>query len=53
MDTNSRQQPLPYECADNAEYEVADEPEPGSSYDLSGQPAGNKTDHHYDQETFV
>ncbi len=48
MDTNSGQQPVAYECADNTEYQIADELESGSSYDLSGQPAGNKSDHYYD-----
>jgi hypothetical protein len=49
MDTNSRQQPVANECADNTDYEIANESESGSSYDLSSQPAGNKTDHNYDQ----
>jgi hypothetical protein len=44
MDANSRQQPVANECADNTDDEIADEPISGSSYDLSGQPAGNKTD---------
>ena len=44
MDADLRQQPVANECADNAYYEIADESESGTPYDLSGQPAGNKTD---------
>jgi hypothetical protein len=44
LDADLRQQPVANECADNAYYESADESEPGPPYDLSGQPASNKTD---------
>ena len=44
MDADLRQQPVANECADNAYYEIADEFESGTPYDLSGQPAGDKTD---------
>jgi hypothetical protein len=53
METDLRQQPVAYECADNTYYDIADESESGPSYDLSGQPAGNKTDEQYDQKTFI
>jgi len=53
MDTDSRQQPVANECADNTYYEIADESESGPPYDLSGQPTGNKTDHQYDHKTFI
>jgi len=53
METDSRQQQIADECADNAYYEIADESESGAAHDLSGQPAGNKTDHQYDQKTFI
>jgi len=33
--------------------EIADESESGTPHDLSGQPAGNKTNHQYNQKTFV
>ena len=42
MDTDLRQQPVANECADNTYYEIADESECGSPYDLSGQPAGTR-----------
>ena len=53
MDTDSRQQQIADECADNAYYEIADESKSGAAHDLSGQPAGNKTDHQDDQKTFI
>ncbi len=53
MDTDSCQQPVANECTDNAYDEIADESESGAPYDLSGQPASNKTDEQYDQKTFV
>jgi hypothetical protein len=53
MDAYLRQQPVANECADNAYDEIADESESGTPYDLSGQPAGNKTDEQYDEKTFV
>jgi hypothetical protein len=53
MDAELRQQPATNERADNAYDEIADEPESGPPHDLAGQPAGHKTDHHYDQKTFI
>jgi len=53
MDTDLRQQPVANECADNTYYEIADESESGPSDDLSSQPASNKTDEQYDQQTFI
>jgi hypothetical protein len=53
MDTDLRQQPVANECADNTYYEIADESESGPPDDLSSQPAGNKTDEQYDQQTFI
>jgi hypothetical protein len=53
MNTNAGQQPVANECADNTYNEIADESESGTPHDLSGQPAGNKTNHQYDQKTFV
>jgi hypothetical protein len=53
MDTDLRQQPVANECPDDTDYEIGDESESGPPYDLSGQPAGNKTDEQYDQKTFI
>ena len=39
MDTELRQQPGADEGADDAEQEIADQPEAGASNDLTGQPA--------------
>ena len=53
MDADSRQQPVANECADNTYKEIADDSETGPAHDFAGQPAGNKTDHQYDQKTFI
>jgi hypothetical protein len=53
MDSDSRQQPVANERADNAYNEIADESESGPPDDLSCQPASDKTDEQYDQKTFI
>jgi hypothetical protein len=53
VDANSRQQPVANECADNTYDQIANESEAGPSYDFAGQPASNKTNHQYDQETLI
>ena len=53
MPVPAGQQPVANECADNTYNEIADESESGTPHDLSGQPARNKTNHQYDQKTFV
>jgi hypothetical protein len=53
MDADLRQQPVANKRADNAYYQIADESESGPPDDLSSQPAGNKTDEQYDQQTFI
>ena len=44
---------LPMNAPINPYYEIADKSESGTPYDFAGQPAGDKPDHQYDQETFV
>ena len=49
----SGQQAVANECADNTYEEIADDSETGPPHDFAGQPAGNKTDHQYNQKIFI
>jgi hypothetical protein len=53
MDAELRKQPTTDECADDPNDDIADDPEPGASHDLAGQPSCNEADHQYDKETFA
>jgi hypothetical protein len=45
--------PVANERADNAYDQIADESKAGPSYYFAGQPASNKANHQYDQETLI
>ena len=53
MDTNLRQQPVANERADNANCDIAYKSKTSALYDFASQPAGNKTDHQNNQQTFI
>jgi len=53
MNTNSRQEPTPDECADNPDQEITYKSEPRSSDNLTGQPTRYNTDYENDQEIFT
>src|SRR6476646_8606432 len=53
VDAEAGQQPGADEGADDADYEVADQPEPCPSHELPGEPAGDDTDHHDDEKPLV
>lgn len=48
-----RQQPVADEGANNADEQIADEPESAPAHDLAGRSAGNKADQQNDQQTFI
>ena len=50
MDIELRKQPAADEGAGNSNDEIADEPKPRASRDLTGQPSGNEADRQYDQK---
>jgi hypothetical protein len=52
MDAELRKQPTADEGAYDSNDDIADDPEPGTLHDLTGQPPGNEADQQYDQETF-
>jgi hypothetical protein len=53
VDIKLRKQPAADEGAGNSNDEIADEPKPGASRDLTGQPPGNEADRQYDQKAFA
>jgi hypothetical protein len=53
MDAEPGQQPTAYKGAENTNDQIADDPESGPAYDLTGQPACNEPYEQYDQEAFA
>jgi hypothetical protein len=53
MDTEPGQQPTAYKGAEDTDDQIADDPESGPAYDLTGQPAGDETYEQYDQKAFA
>src|SRR5580700_10134306 len=53
MNADLRQQPVTDEGADNPDYQVTNDPEPGTLDDLTGEPAGDEPNQQYDEETFI
>jgi hypothetical protein len=53
MDAEPGQQPTTYKGAQDTDDQIADDPESGPAYDLTGQPACNETYEQYDQEAFA
>jgi hypothetical protein len=53
MDTESRQQPVADEGADNSDCHVTNDAKAGPSHNPTGQPPSDKTDQQYDKETFA
>ena len=52
-DAQPRQQPSANESADDSDDYVANESEACPLHELSGEPAGNETDDHNDEKTFI
>ena len=53
MNTEPEQQPISNERADDPDQEVANDPETGSSNEMTRQPAGNQAHHEDDQQAFI
>jgi hypothetical protein len=53
MDAELGQQPTAYKGAEDTDDQIADDPESGPAYDLTGQPACNEPYEQYDQEAFA
>ncbi len=53
MEAELRPEPTANDGTCDSDEEVAEDPEPGASHDLAGQPSGNEADHQYDQKTFT
>jgi hypothetical protein len=53
VNADARQQPIADEGSQNADDDVADEPEPGAPHKLTGQPAGHETHQQDNQQTFI
>jgi hypothetical protein len=53
VDIELGKQPAADEGTGNSNDEIADDPKPGASRDLTGQPSGNEADRQYDQEAFA
>jgi hypothetical protein len=53
VDTELRQEPTCNEGSDDSDDEVADQPEAGTLYDLTGEPSCNDADHDYHEKTFT
>jgi hypothetical protein len=53
VEAELRKEPTANEGARDSYEQVADDTEPGTSHDLTGQPSGNEADHQYDQKTFT
>jgi hypothetical protein len=53
MDAEPGQQPTAYKGAEDTDNQIADDPESGPAYDLTGQPACNEPYEQYDQEAFA
>jgi hypothetical protein len=51
--TELRQEPASDEGPDYSDDEVADQPEAGPLYDLTGEPSCNDADHDYHEKTFT
>ena len=53
MDAELGQQPTAYKGTQDTDDQIADDPESGPAYDLTGQPACDETYEQYDQEAFA
>jgi hypothetical protein len=53
MNAELRKQPTTNKGPYDSDDDIADDPEPGTLHDLTGQPSGNEADQQYDQETFT
>jgi hypothetical protein len=53
MDAELGQQPTAYKGTQDTDDQIADDPESGPAYDLTGQPAGDESHEQYDQEAFA
>jgi hypothetical protein len=53
MDAELRHQPPADEGPYDSDDEVTDDPKPGPSNDLAGQPSCDEADHQYDKQTLI
>jgi hypothetical protein len=53
VNTKLRQQPIADKRADQADYQIADEPKPATLHNFTCQPPSNNTDNDYDQQTLT
>jgi hypothetical protein len=53
MDTQSGQQPIADESADDADAKIRHKAETGASHDLTGEPTRDQSDHQNDEQTFT